>query len=177
MKKSLSILLATIMLFALCVPAIAAGEQVIHKGDANQSASADVFTKTTRKDNTDAASYSVTIPAETRIEWGATRTEFRYSVATQLKIGERLRIAAVSENGTQELKNAGTSKTLPYTFSRTNLGGAVENLNYTTDKEVINTNRTFNIDIETGAWNAVPIVEYADRLTFTVEVVEASVSP
>ncbi len=177
MKKCLSLLMAAVMLFAVCVPAFAAGDMTISKGDANQSASSDVFTKTTRKDNTDAASYSVTIPAETEIAWGETRTVFTYHVKSQLEIGNRLHITAVSENGTQELKNAETSKTLPYAFSYTNLAGSVENLNYTTDNEVIDTNRTFNIDITDTAWQAVPIAEYADRLTFTVEVVGASVSP
>lgn len=42
MKKCLSLLMAAVMLFAVCVPAFAAGDITISKGDANQSASSGV---------------------------------------------------------------------------------------------------------------------------------------
>lgn len=170
MKKYLSIFLAAVMLIALCLPAFAV---TINMNDAEQSASPDIFTKTTRKDNTDAASYSVTIPADTEIQWGATKTEFKYNITSQLEIGKRLNVTVIGKNNEDKMVNAETAATIPYAFSYTNMGGAVENLNYTTDNEMVNINRTFNIEIQTDDWNKVPIARYEDRLTFTVEIVNA----
>lgn len=168
MKKILAVVLSVIMLFAVCVPAFAS--TTITDKTAN---TADSRVYTTTDPAPDFVAYSVTIPAETQIAWGTTKTAFSYGVKTQLELGKRLSISAVSQSGTQELKNAATDKTLPYTFSYTNQGGIVNTLSYTTDTEVVDTNRTFNIDIATAAWQAAPIAEYEDYLTFTVEVVDA----
>lgn len=168
MKKFLAVALSVIMMFAVCVPAFAV--QSITDKTAN-TADAKVYTST--EPTPDFVSYSVTIPAETQIAWGTTKTAFSYGVKTQLELGKRLAINAVSQNGDQALKNASTDKTLPYTFSYTNQGGIVNTLAYTTDTEVVDTNRTFNIDIATTDWQAAPIAEYVDFLTFTVEVVDA----
>lgn len=170
MKKYLSILLAIAFLFVACMPVFAAA---INMNDAEQSASPDIFTKTTRKDNTDAASYSVTIPANTEIQWGATKTEFKYNITSQLEIGKRLNVTVIGKNNEDKMINAETTATIPYAFSYTNMGGSVENLDYTTENEIVNINRTFNIEIQTDDWNAVPIARYEDCLTFTVEIVNA----
>lgn len=172
MKKILAVVLSVIMLFAVCVPAFAV--QTITDQTAN-TADARVYTSTEPAPGF--AAYSVTIPAETQISWGTTKTVFSYGVKTQLELGKRLAITAVSQSGTQEMKNAGTTSTLPYTFSYTNQAGVVNTLAYTTDTEVVDTNRTFNIDIASSAWDAAPIAEYQDYLTFTVEVVDAPVEP
>lgn len=171
MKKYISLLLAAVMLFAASLPAFAATE--INKGDAVQSASPDVFTKTTRENNKDAASYSVTIPAETEIEWSATGTEFTYRIKSQLEIGKRLNVTVIGENNENKLLNAQVSKPIPYAFSYPNEGGVAESLNYTTAREVVDIDRIFTIEIKTEDWEAVPIARYADRLTFTVEIVDA----
>lgn len=173
MKKCLSLLLAAVMLFAACIPAFAATEHKINKDDAVQSASPDVYTKSTREDNTDAASYSVTIPADTEIEWGVTETEFTYEIKSQLEIGKRLNVNVIGENDENKLLNATAGVSIPYAFSYTNDGGIAENLSYKTLNEVVDIDRIFIIRINTSDWDAVPIARYADRLTFTVEVVDA----
>ncbi len=168
MKKLFAIALTVVMLFAVCVPAFAS--TTITDKTAN-TADANIYTSTTPEEGF--VAYSVTIPANTEIPWGKTKTPFTYSVKTHLELGKRLTITAVS-NGTQEMTNAGTDKTLPYTFSKTNDGPVVDNLNYTTETEVVDMNRTFNINIDTAAWTAAPIAQYSDTLTFTVEVVDAT---
>ncbi|MDE5995121.1 MAG: hypothetical protein K2G60_06375 [Oscillospiraceae bacterium] len=173
MKKYFSLLLAAVMLFAASFPAFAATENYISKGDAVQSASPDVFTKTTRENNKDAASYSVTIPAQTEIQWGITGTEFTYRIKSQLEIGKRLNVTVIGENDENKLLNNKVSKPIPYAFSYPNDDGVAESLNYTTAREVVDINRIFTIEIKESDWEAVPIARYADRLTFTVEVVDA----
>ncbi len=175
MKKILAVMLALVMMFEVCVPAFAA-DIIINDDepaivDGKQTGDSKVYTST----ETDPTfhSYIVTIPAETQIKWGAAKTGFSYHVKTQLDLGKRLAVSAVSQNGQQALTNAGTDKTLPYTFSQTNGGAVIDTLNYTTESEIVDTNRTFNIEIANTAWEAAPIAEYSDYLTFTVEVVDA----
>lgn len=186
MKKILAVVLSVVMLFAVCVPAFAADTADSKKitindnapeiVDGKQTGDSRVYTSTDPVDP-NFVSYTVTIPAETQIQWGTTKSLFSYSVKTQLDLGKRLAISAVSQSGTQEMKNAGTDKTLPYTFSKTNGGEVIDTLAYTTETEVVDTNRTFNIDIADETWKAAPIAEYEDYLTFTVEIVDAPVAP
>ena len=175
MKKIIALALALVMMFAVCVPAFAADVTINDNQpeivEGKQTGDSRVYTST--ETDPTFVSYQVTIPAETPIKWGATKTLFSYHVKTQLELGKRLALSATSQNGEQALKNASTDKTLPYTFSQTNGGAVIDTLNYTTDNEIVDTNRTFNIDIADTAWQAAPIAEYEDFLTFTVEVVNA----
>lgn len=176
MKKVLAIALSVIMMFAVCVPAFAAVTITDEKPEVVngvQTADSKLSTSTQKEDGTDGASYTVTIPAETIIPWEKAKTLFSYSVKTQLESGKRLAISAASQSGRNVLVDAAGANELPYTFSKTNGGEAIETLNYTTATEVVDTNRTFNIDIATAAWQAVPVNEYVGYLTFTVEVVDA----
>lgn len=174
MKKILAIVLTMVMMFAVCVPAFAADLTINDNEPAIVGGKQNVDSKVYTSTETDPTfiSYEVTIPAETKIAWGATSTELQYSIKTQLDLGKRLAISATSQNGLQKLTNAGTDKTLPYTFSATD-GTVLATLSYTTDNEIVNATRAFNIDIATAVWNAAPVAEYADYLTFTVEVVDA----
>lgn len=175
MKKFLALALALVMMFAVCVPAFAADIVINDEHplpvEGKQTGDSRVYTST--EVDPSFHTYIVTIPAETAIKWGATKTLFSYHVKTQLPLGKRLALTAVSKNGEQALKNATTDKTLPYTFSQTNGGVTTGTLNYTTENEIVDTNRTFNIDIADAVWQAAPIAEYEDFLTFTVEVVDA----
>lgn len=180
MKKVLAIALSVIMMFAVCVPAFAAESKTIIINDkapeivdGKQTADSKLSTSTKKEDGTDGASYVVTIPAETIIPWEKAKTLFSYSVYSQLESGKRLAISAASQSGRNVLVDAAGANELPYSFSKTNGGEAIETLNYTTETEVVNTNRTFNIDIADSAWKAVPVNEYVGYLTFTVEVVDA----
>lgn len=168
MKKLFAILLTVVMLFAVCVPAFAA---TITDQSPDQSAEAIIYTSTETPDNFKA--YTVTIPANLEIPWSSEKTAFTYSVKTQLELGKRLQVL-VDSIGPLELSNDETSIVLPYTFSNSNDEG-VESLSYTTSREVVTTNRTFNIDINESDWNKAPVARYSDTLTFTIEVIDAPV--
>lgn len=169
MKKYVSLILTAVMLFAVCIPAFAAE---INMGDAVQSANPDVFTKTIDENNQNPASYTVIIPADTEIPWGATSTEFQYSVSSQLEIGKSLKISVIGENSEDKLTSDITSATIPYKLSYSNNGGTVEDsLSYNSNKEIVDLKRTFYVRIVSDDWNLVPVTEYKDYLTFGIDIV------
>lgn len=170
MKKLFAVVLTLVMLFAVCVPAFAA---TITDESAEQSADALIYTSTETPDTFKA--YTVTIPASLVIPWSSEKTAFTYGVKTQLELGKRLQVT-VESVGPLELSNDETSIVIPYTFSNSNDEG-VENLSYTTSREVVTTNRTFNIDILESDWNKAPVARYEDTLTFTIDVIDAPVAP
>ncbi len=183
MKKVLAVVLSLIMMFAVCVPAFAAeGKEntkiIINDNqpeivDGKQTADSILKTSTQKEDGTEGATYTVSIPAETVIPWEKLKTGMQYSIVTQLEAGKRLSVEAESASGANELTRAGSTDKIPYTFSLTNGGGAVDTLSFTTDKEVFAMTRGFNIDITKDAWAAVPVAEYTGTLTFTVAIIDA----
>lgn len=169
MKKIFAIMLALVMMFAICVPVFA--EKQITDNTANTADSL-LYTDTTTMPS-DYQYYCVTIPAEVKIPWGNEKTMFSYSIKTQMNLGERLKVTV--DAGEQKLTNASTTDVLPFTFSKTDDGPAIDltNLAYTTDKEVVNVNRPFNIVINSTDWDKVPVARYETNLTFTAEVIAA----
>lgn len=168
MKKIFAIVLALVMLFAICVPAFAVDNVI--KDDTAQSANSHLQTSMQKEDGSDGASYTIRIPAEITIPWEKDAMPFVYNVRSQLESGKRLVINIDSANGKNELVDA-NGIVLPYSFSRTDDDTPLDSLDYTTRSEIVNTNRTFNIVIDD--WNKVPVNEYEGNLTFTVEVVDA----
>ena len=95
MKKAISVVLALVMLFAVCVPAFAA--------DISATGTGDVIVSTSTKTATgeDAESYTVTIPADTTIAWGTDSTDVGYTVESHLA---RNKAVAVAVTGSGEMK-------------------------------------------------------------------------
>ncbi len=158
MKKVISLVMALVMLMAICVPAFA--EEL----NANkQSGTATVVTDTSAI--TGDGTYTVTYPATMNVVWGTATTNFEYKVTSQLKTGKLVNVVVADTGDGLNMVNA-TNVNLAYT-----LGGTV---NGTTTNPVV-TDATFNysINVETSAWNAVAIDTYSDTLTFTSTVVDA----
>lgn len=165
MKKTISVLLALVMLFALCVPAFAADTTVDITKDTAQTA--DVLVKTSTKDgeNKDADFYTVTIPADLTFTWGDTDVKnANYTVHAQLLIGASLKVKVESDvtNG-NEMSATGTEKKLHYTL----VGGAEE-----TFTEVVAANTepatSIQVSIADSEWAQAPVGEYTGSLTYTV---------
>lgn len=157
MKKVLSVALALVTLFAVCVPAFAS-QTITQPGDT----AVDVMTLTTDVNGKPAANFTVTIPAMVSIPWyGTTGGDFiKWSYTSQLNIGEQLQISLNKTSG--NLTN-GTDN-LPYTLS-----GDAADAAYVTTDEVESANCSTAIAV-TG-WDDVPVGAYTDTVTFTVEVV------
>ena len=163
MKKILSIALAVVMLFAVCVPAFAANPIT---QDTEPNGTTIVKTSTTTETGEDAEKYAVTIPAETIIPWEKTVTALEgYSVEAHLAYGKHVYIT-VAGSGLMKLADD-AAETLAYTLS----GDGV-------DAEYVSTTvvnpaapLALNVTIEADAWANAIVGEYSDTLTFTASIV------
>ena len=158
MKKVISMLMTVAMLAALMVPAFAL-DQNTPKGDVI------VKTDTKMAGGQDARRYTVTIPADTVIAWGAEKTELTgYTAEAHLAYGEKLSVT-VSGNGNMVYEpEAGTTLALPYTLE----GDTA----YESTGPVVYPVATLALSVNIAAddWNAAVVGEYQDTLTFTAAI-------
>ena len=158
MKKVLSLALALVMMFAVCIPAFAidldagtpAGNtQVLVDGIGDMGE----------------GSYTVTIPAEVKIPWGNTTADVEYSIYCQLQTGKLVKVTASSADG-GVMKNPAKTATLNYSLSDTT---------YTTTESVIleasPETSVVKVNIPTANWEKASIDNYSGTLTFTAELV------
>ena len=165
MKKVISIILAVMMLASICVPVFAA-DIIINKDtpktpEGKQEAKSDVMTKLTKTDDSDAYTYSVKIPASVVVDWGDTRAQnAKYTVTSQLKLGDKLKVTAVADNE-GVMTATGTTSTLKFTVQN---GGVAE---YPEVNNAVDSATTVTI----ADFSGVPIAEYTGTMTYTVEYV------
>lgn len=165
MKKTFAIVMALVMVFALMVPAFAIDQK-------SDPASGDTIikTKTTKDDGNggeeSVESFTVTIPANTEIEWGAESTALEgFSVESHLAYGKTLSVS-VAGNGTMVYEpETGVSFPLAYALTGTTA--------YTSAGPVVYPAAALelNVEIDSNDWNTAVVGVYVDTLTFTAEVV------
>ena len=158
MKKVVSVLMAVAMLAALMVPAFAL-DQNTPKGDTI------VKTSTTMEGGQDARRYTVTIPADTVIAWGAEKTDLTgYTAEAHLAYGEKLSVT-VSGNGNMVYEpEAGTTLALPYTLEGDTAYESAGPVVYPVATLAL------SVNITADDWNAAVVGEYQDTLTFTATI-------
>lgn len=165
MKKAISAVLALVMLAVLCVPAFAAN--ITTDGGTGDSI---VKTATTTAGGSSAENFTVSIPAETTIPWLTTTAyDIAYTVESHLAYGKYLTVTVADSDGQNKMlytPEAGVTLELPYTLGATT---------YTAAGPVVNPAATVaaTITVAENDWNNAIIGEYADTLTFTVNVVTA----
>lgn len=165
MKKAISAILALVMLTVLCVPAFAA--TITTDGGTGDSI---VKTRTTTAGGDSAENFTVSIPAETTIPWLTTTAyDIAYTVESHLAYGKHLTVTVADSDGQNKMlytPEAGVTLELPYTLGATA---------YTAAGPVVNpaANVAATITVAENDWNNAVIGEYADTLTFTVNVVTA----
>ena len=165
MKKAISAILALVMLTVLCVPAFAAN--ITTDGGTGDSI---VKTRTTTAGGDSAENFTVSIPAETTIPWLTTTAyDIAYTVESHLAYGKHLTVTVADSDGQNKMlysPAAGVTLELPYTLGATT---------YTEAGPVVNpaANVAATITVDVNDWNNAVIGEYADTLTFTVNVVTA----
>lgn len=160
MKKAISAILALVMLTVLCVPTFAANITT-------DGGTGDSIVKTTY--STSDESFTVSIPAETTIPWLTTTASISYDVESHLAYGKHLTVTVADSDGQNKMlysPAAGVTLELPYTLGATA---------YTATGPVVNPAATVaaTITVDANDWNNAVIGEYADTLTFTVNVVTA----
>ena len=166
MKKAISAILALVMLTVLCVPAFADTGTITQ--DTPEPREAVVRVKTTY--STGNESFTVSIPPETTIPWLTTTAyDIAYTVESHLAYGKHLTVTVADSDGQNKMlytPEAGLTLELPYTLDATT---------YTATGPVVNPAATVaaTITVDANDWNNAVIGEYADTLTFTVNVVTA----
>lgn len=157
MKKITAIFLALVLTLSMSVTAFAA--EIKQDSDAKTAN----VTVTTSIDPT----YTVTIPADTKVDFNAETTSFG-SVkldAAQIDPGYVVRVAL---NASGTLKNAADeSKTIAYAVNDAN--GAFTSADYTAAGQ----ETPLTISITKDAWNTAFAGNYSDTVTFTVSYEEA----
>lgn len=158
MKKVISVILAVMMLASICVHVFATD---ITK-DSAQTANANVTTKITKSDNTDAYTYTVTIPAAVEVAWGDTSAQdASYYVTSQLVLGDTLKVKAEANDAGVMTAN-GTTSTLTFTVAD---GDEV------VYNEVNDGTAASGTNVTIADFSGVPIAEYIGTMTYTVEYV------
>ena len=154
MKKILSLALAFVLMFTICVPVFALNME-------NPVGSTSVRVN----GSTVGASYTVTIPATATISWGQTEKEIEYSIYSQLSLGEAVKVT-VTQDADGKMKNAENTAFLEYSLKE----GTTE---YTARDSVIlpeNAEKTsVVVQIPTENWEKASIDNYVGTLTFLAE--------
>ena len=155
MKKVLSLALALVMMFAVCIPAFA--NTKYEDGTAGSTTKVLVDGVKDKGEG----SYTVTIPAEVKIPWGNEFADVEYSVFCQLQTGKLVKVTVSSADG-GVMKNPAKTATLKYDLSDTT---------YTTTKSVILASAPektkVKVLIAEDDWSNASIDNYRGTLTFT----------
>ena len=165
MKKILSIVVAVLMIAAICVPCFAA---TIDKTTPDGKGTAQV--KTDISAVTDNGTFVVTIPAEMPIPWNTANTDsskdFTYSVESQLKTGKLVQVDVAQNNANM---TSASGATLAYTIT-----GDITAVKTAGPVVAAGTFvKTVTVNVAGTAWANAAIDEYSDTLTFTAQVVNA----
>lgn len=158
MKKVISMLMTVAMLAALMVPAFAL-DQNTPSGDTI------VKTSTTMEGGQDARRYTVTIPADTVIPWGAGVTKLTgYTAEAHLAYGEKLSVTVAGSGNMTYSPEAGVTLELPYTLEG--------NTAYVSAGPVVYpvANLALSVNITADDWNEAVVGAYQDTLNFTAEI-------
>lgn len=172
MKKTISVILSLVMLFALCVPAFA----VIDKNTVtagNGTAAENVIVKTAYAEGqnpSDLEKYTVSFPAEVSVTWGNTgAVSAAYTVKDlQLQIGAKITVSVAAQETNQaggavmQAKDAASGKLyeLPYTLT----GAAAQEFSEYIDS----VGQTSQTQVAVPSFENVPLAEYSGHLVYTV---------
>lgn len=109
--------------------------------------------------------FTVTIPAETVIPWGASSKDMLYSVESHLSYQKALSVTVSGHGVMTYTPDADVTLTLPYTLTGETAFTGDRPTIYPASEKII------TVHISDDAWNNAPIAEYSDVLTFTAEVI------
>ena len=147
MKKLFALILTVAILATMSVPAFAANTT---GGDADITTSIE-------------PTYTVTIPANTNVNFNATETAFGAIevVASQIHPDKQIRVTLTTDG---ELNNTiDTTKVIPYVIKDAS-GAAFTTATYLTEGD----KTELSIHITADDWNAAYAGDYTDTVTFTV---------
>lgn len=158
MKKVISLTLAFVLMFSICIPAFATD---LTLGSQSGSSTVNV-----RKE-TAGASFVVTIPPTVDIKWETVETNVEYSISSQLATGTFVKVT-VKADVDGKMKNADNTASLDYSLKS-------DTTEYTTTESVISADTpekaTAVVKIPLENWKKASIDNYTGTLTFEATVV------
>ena len=158
MKKVISLTLAFVLMFSICIPAFATD---LTLGSQSGSSTVNV-----RKE-TAGASFVVTIPPTVDIKWETVETNIEYSISSQLATGTFVKVT-VKADVDGKMKNTDNSASLDYSLKS-------NTTEYTTTKSVIPVDAPEKasavVTIPLENWRKASIDNYTGTLTFEATVV------
>ncbi len=155
MKKIISVVLALVMMMAVCVPAFAATLDV-NTQSGNSTVLVDGVT------DMGEGTYSVEIPASVDLTWGDTTKAGEYKITSQVQTEKRVKVTLEKA---QDLTNA-ANETIEFAVADATTGIA--------NSAVVNSEvHAFNLTIDASEWAAASIAAYEGTITFTAELVDA----
>lgn len=155
MKKIISVVLALVMMMAVCVPAFAATLDV-NTQSGNSTVLVDGVT------DMGEGTYSVEIPASVDLTWGDTTKAGEYKITSQVQTDKRVKVTLEKA---QDLTNA-ANETIEFAVADATTGIA--------NSAVVNNEaHAFNLTIDASEWAAASIATYEGTITFTAELADA----
>lgn len=161
MKKVISVLMTVAMLAALMVPSFA----VLNGSNDPDEGDTIVKTSTTMEGGQDARRYTVTIPADTVITWGAEKTDLTgYTAEAHLAYGEKLSVTVAGSGNMTYSPEDGVTLELPYTLEGDTAYKSTGAVVYPVATLAL------SVNITADDWNQAVVGEYQDTLNFTAEI-------
>lgn len=169
MKKIISLVLAVLMISAICVPVFAA--------DITKDTPETKGTATVKVDESslDAAEwYVVQIPADKNIAWGTESVDMNYKVASQLAEGKTLTVTVTDSDSNKMTDQNGGEDTIAFTpagfaaktFEAVNgVGDSATEVN-----SWVEADPAVTLTIAKEAWEGIAVSVYQTTLTYTVAV-------
>lgn len=155
MKKIISVVLALVMMMAVCVPAFAATLDV-NTQSGNSTVLVDGVT------DMGEGTYSVEIPASVDLTWGDTTKAGEYKITSQVQTDKRVKVTLAKA---KDLTNA-ANETIEFAVADATTGIA--------NSAVVNNEaHAFNLTIDASEWAAASIATYEGTITFTAELADA----
>ena len=155
MKKIISVVLALVMMMAICVPAFAA-----ELNATTQSGNSTVLVDGVSDKGE--GTYSVEIPASVDLTWGDTTKAGEYKITSQVQTEKRVKVTLAKA---KDLTNA-ANETIEFAVADATTGIA--------NSAVVNNEaHTFNLTIDASEWAAASIATYEGTITFTAELADA----
>ncbi len=170
MKKIISLVLAVLMISAICVPVFAAASPT----DITTATSGTAVVKVDESSLDAAEWYVVQIPADKDIAWGTESVDMNYKVASQLAEGKTLTVTVTDSDSNKMTDQNGGDDTIAFTPTgfAANTFEAVNGVGDSATEVTswANADPAVTLTIAKEAWEGIAVSVYQTTLTYTVAV-------
>ena len=157
MKKTISIVMAVVMMMAVMVPVFAADLTI-------NNTSGEATVKVDGIDDMGEGSYTVSIPATIDVLWGKDGLD-SYYITNQLQTGKKVKVTLANTKDLTNVNDANETIVFEVADQTDGLSASAVVI----DKE----EHKFDITIAADEWAKASISDYSGTITFTSEIVDA----